>query len=129
MLNSKAAIWTGRVLTVLAIVFWTLDGVIKLGPLKEVTDTLHGLGFNATPELARGLGLLQLACLVLYILPRTSIAGAILLTGYLGGAIAVNLRVENPLFSHVLFGAYVGLITWGGLLLRDERARAFLLRK
>jgi hypothetical protein len=129
MLNSKAAIWTGRVLTALAVVFWTLDGVIKLGPMKEVTDTLNGLGFHATPELARGLGLLQLGCLVLYLFPRTAIVGAILLTGYLGGAIAVNLRVENPLFSHVLFGAYVGLVTWAGLLLRDERARSLLFRK
>ena len=129
MLNSKAAIWAGRVLTVLAIIFWTLDGVIKLGPMKQVIDTLGGLGFHASPELARGLGLLQLGCLVLYVFPRTSIAGAILLTGYLGGAIAVNLRAENPLFSHVLFGAYVGLVTWGGLLLRDERARSLLFRK
>lgn len=127
MSNSTISLWTGRVLTGVAIVFWTLDGVIKLSPLQPVLDTLRGLGFVTTPTLARGLGVLQLACLVAYIVPRTSIVGAILLTGYLGGAIAVNLRADNPLFTHILFGAYVGIVTWAGLLLRSERARAILL--
>lgn len=126
MSNSTIPFWMGRVLTGLAILFWTMDGVIKLAPLQPVVDTLQGLGFQVTANLARGLGVLQLACLVAYIVPRSSVVGAILLTGYLGGAIAVNLRADNPLFSHIFFGAYVGAITWAGLLFRSGRARKLL---
>jgi hypothetical protein len=119
---SPARLWTGRILTTLAVLFWLMDGAIKLPPIDPVISTLQGLGFNATPELARGLGVLQLACLGLYLLPRTSVIGAIALSAFLGGAIAVNLRVGNPWFSHTLFGVYVGIVTWAGLLLRNRRA-------
>jgi len=126
MSKPSALIWSGRMFTGLAILFWVMDGAIKLPPIKPVIDNLHGLGFGITDALARGLGLLQLACLALYVIPRTSLLGAILLTGYLGGAIAIQIRADNPLFTHILFGCYVGIITWVGLLLRDRQARIAL---
>lgn len=129
MSSPSAGLWTGRILSGLAIVFWLLDGVVKLVPLRQVTENLHGLGFQITDSLARGLGVLQLFGLALYVLPRTSMLGATLLTGYLGGAIAVQIRAENPLFSHVLFGCYVGLMMWAGLLLRDRQAFNALFRR
>ncbi|KJV35705.1 DoxX family protein [Luteibacter yeojuensis] len=126
---SPARLWTGRILTALAVLFWLMDGAIKLPPIEPVITTLQGLGFTATPALARGLGVLQLACLALYLLPRTSVIGAIALSAFLGGAIAVNLRVGNPWFTHTLFGVYVGLVTWAGLLLRKPRACELLFAR
>jgi DoxX-like family len=117
-------VWLGRVFSGLAIAFLLFDGVIKLPPIQAVTDTLQELSFAPTNVLARGLGLLCLFCTALYAIPRTSLLGAILLTGYLGGAIAIQIRAGNPVFSHVLFGTYVGLLLWAGLLLRNSQARA-----
>jgi hypothetical protein len=77
-------------------------------------------------DVIRPLGLICLVCTILYAIPRTSILGAILLTGYLGGAVASKLRIEDPLFSSVLFGVYFGILIWGGLYLRDERLRALI---
>jgi DoxX-like family len=125
--RSRPAIWGGRVLSGLAVAFMLFDGGIKLVPLSVVTETMAQIGWPATPELARGLGILALICTALYAVPRTSLIGAILLTGYLGGAIATQLRIGAPLFSHILFGVYLGLIVWGGLVLRDGRVRALLL--
>jgi hypothetical protein len=102
------------------------DSAIKLPPLSVVTETLGQLGFFATPELARSLGVLGLACTVLYAWPRTAVLGAILLTGYFGGAIATHLRAGSPMFSHLLFGFYLGLMVWAGLYLRDPRIRKLL---
>jgi len=76
--------------------------------------------------MARKLGLLLLLCTALYIWPATSVLGAILVTGFLGGAVATHVRLGNPLFSHVLFGVYVGVLMWGGLFLREERLRVLL---
>jgi hypothetical protein len=121
---SNAALWTGRVLSGALIAFLVFDGVIKLVPLQVVIDTTAALGFP--PELARTLGVLTLGCAALYAWPRTAILGAILLTGYLGGAIAIHLRVGNPMFSHTLFGVYLGLMAWGGLYLRDPRLQALI---
>jgi len=90
-----------------------------------VLETQAPLGF-AGAAIARGLGLLLLACVVLYAVPRTAALGAILLTGYLGGAIATHLRVGDPLFTHVLFGVYVGVLLWLGLYLRDDRLRLLI---
>ena len=73
-----------------------------------------------------GLGLILLICTVLYIAPRTTVLGAILLTAYLGGAVATQLRVGAPLFTHILFGVYLGVLLWGGLWLRDARVRALI---
>ena len=121
---SNAALWTGRVLSGALIAFLVFDAVIKLIPLQVVIDTTAALGFP--PELARTLGVLTLVCAALYAWPRTAILGAILLTGYLGGAIAIHLRVGNPMFSHTMFGVYLGLMAWGGLYLRDPRLQALI---
>lgn len=117
-------VWAGRIISALAIVFLALDGAVKLVPITPVTETLAQLGYPATASLARGLGVLALLCTLLYAIPRTSVLGAILLTGYLGGAIASHLRAGSPTFSHLLFGVYLGAMIWGGLYLRDRRTRA-----
>lgn len=123
---SKSALWIGRVMSGLVIAFLLFDSIIKLIPLDIVTETMNELGYSASPTLARGLGILTLACVVLYAYPRTAVLGAILLTGLLGGAMATHLRVGSPIFSHFLFGSYLGLLAWGGLYLRDARLRALV---
>jgi hypothetical protein len=123
---SGASLWTGRVLSGLVVLFLLFDGAIKLVPIQPVTDTMMQLGYSGDPSLARGLGVLTLLCAVLYAWPRTSVLGAVLLTGLLGGAIATHLRVGSPLFSHLLFGGYLGLIAWGGLYLRHPALRRLL---
>ena len=120
-------VWTGRVISALPILFLLFDAGIKLANIKPVQDSFQALGYPTT--IALGIGLLELACVVLYLIPRTSLAGAILLTGYLGGAVATHLRVGHPLFSHVLFPTYVGALLWGGLLLRDGRIGTILFRR
>ncbi|MBN9439665.1 DoxX family protein [Bosea sp. (in: a-proteobacteria)] len=121
--NPPAALWIGRAMSGLVVAFLIFDGGIKLAPLSVVTETMQQLGYSDSPELARGLGVMTLAIALLYALPRTSILGAILLTGLLGGAMATHLRAGSPLFSHLFFGLYLGLIAWGGLYLRDVRLR------
>ncbi|UVK39694.1 DoxX family protein [Mesorhizobium sp. AR10] len=123
---STAALWTGRVLGAIIVLFMIFDGVIKLPPLDVVTQTMVPLGWPADANVARLLGIVGLISIALYALPRTSALGAILLTGYLGGAIATNMRIGSPLFSHTLFGVYLGIILWGGLYLRDPRVRALI---
>lgn len=124
--NPPAALWIGRAMSGLVVAFLIFDGGIKLAPLSVVTETMQQLGYSGSPELARGLGVMTLAIALLYALPRTSILGAILLTGLLGGAMATHLRVGSPLFSHLFFGLYLGLIAWGGLYLRDIRLRRLI---
>ncbi|MBB6484213.1 DoxX family protein [Rhizobium lusitanum] len=116
----------GIILSGLIVVFLVFDGVIKIIPLPVVTETMAGLGYSADPALARLLGVITLGCAILYAIPRTSVLGAILLTGLLGGAIATHLRVGSPIFSHLLFGVYVGVIAWGGLYLRNEAVRRMI---
>ena len=123
---SKSALWSGRVVSGLAIVFLLFDGAIKLVPWPVVTETMDRMGYGSSETLARSLGLITLVCTVLYAVPPTSILGAILLTGYLGGAIASHVRIGSPLFSHALFGLYLGLMVWGGLWLRDRSLRALM---
>ena len=123
---SPGALWTGRALSGVIVLFMIFDGVIKLPPLDIVTQTMVPLGWPAEPNVARMLGVIGLISTVLYALPRTAVLGAILLTAYMGGAIATNVRVDNPLFSHTLFGVYLGVILWGGLYLRDPRVRALI---
>lgn len=123
---SSGTLWTGRVLSGIIILFMIFDGVIKLPPLDVVTQTMVPLGWPADVNVARLLGVIGLISTALYALPRTSVLGAILLTGYLGGAIATNMRVGSPLFSHTLFSVYLGIILWGGLYLRDPRVRALI---
>jgi hypothetical protein len=123
---AKPALWTGRVLSGLVIVFLLFDGAIKLVPWPVVTETMDRIGYGSSETLARSLGVITVACTVLYAIPPTSILGAILLTGYLGGAMASHLRIGSPLFSHILFGFYLGLMLWGGLWLRDKRLRTLI---
>jgi hypothetical protein len=116
----------GRILSGLVIVFLLLDGAIKLVPWPVVTETLDRMGYGSSETLARSLGIITIVCTVLYSIPPTSILGAILLTGYLGGAMASHVRIGSPLFTHVLFGFYLGLMVWGGLWLRDRNLRTLI---
>jgi hypothetical protein len=121
---SNRARWAGRILSGLAILFLTMDVVMKLVGARVSVDGTVQLGFSADQVLT--IGLIGLVCLVLYVIPRTAPLGAVLWTGYLGGAIATHLRLHNPLFSHTLFPIYVAALIWGGLYLRDARVRALL---
>ena len=121
---SKGSLWIGRILGALSTLFLLMDGVMKLIKPAPVVEATVRLGY---PEsVIQSLGIVLLVCTILYAIPRTSILGAILLTGYLGGAVAANVRVGNPLFSHVLFPVYVALFIWGGLHLREPRLRELL---
>jgi hypothetical protein len=118
---TSAATRTGQVLTGLVTVFLLFDAVIHVANVAAVRDGARALGFDtATMPL---LGVLELVCLALYVVPRTSLLGAVLLTGYLGGAFCAQLRIGAPLFSTLLFPVYVGIVVWAGLLLRDRRLR------
>ena len=123
---STPARWAGRILSGLVIVFLMFDGAIKLVPWPVVTDTMDRMGYGSSDTLARGLGAITIICTVLYAIPPTSILGAILLTGYLGGAIASHVRIDSPLLTHTLFGLYIGLMAWGGLWLRDRNLRELI---
>jgi len=123
---SKGALWSGRALSAVVVLFMIFDGVIKLPPLDVVTQTMAQLGWPDDVGTARLLGVVGLISTALYALPRTSVLGAILLTAYMGGAISTHVRIGNPLFSHTLFGVYLGIILWGGLYLRDARVRALI---
>ena len=104
--------------------FLLFDSVIKLVKLPIAVEGTMQLGY---PEhTVVGIGVVLLVCLIVYLIPRTAIFGAILLTGYLGGAIATQVRVDSPLFSHVLFPIYVALLVWGGVFLRCPRLRALI---
>ena len=120
----NALVWVGRVMSGLVIAFMLLDGAMKLVPLDVVVTTSEQMGIPGS--LARPLGIIGLVCTLLYAFPRTSVLGAILLTGYLGGAIASHFRLNDPIFTHTLFGLYLGLLAWGGLYLRDARLRALI---
>ena len=122
--QSNRARWTGRVLTGIAVLFLTFDMAIKFSGAKEAVEGTTQLGWQ--PHHLPILGAIQLVCLVLYLVPRTAPLGAVLWTGYLGGAIATHLRLDNPLFTHILFPIYVAALLWGGLYLRDARVRALV---
>ncbi len=124
--TSSGMVWTGRILSGLVVLFLLLDGAMKLVPLQEVIDTVGQLGWPTDPVTWRILGVLLIACALLYAYPRTSLMGAILITAYLGGAVATHARIGSPLLSHTLFGVYVGIIAWAGLWLREPRLRALL---
>lgn len=124
--TSKVTRWTGRALSGLVVLFLMFDGGMKLLPLQVVTETMDKMGYGASDGLARSLGIITIVCTLLYAVPPTSILGAILLTGYLGGAIASHVRIDSPLFTHTLFGLYLGLMLWGGLWLRDGTLRSLL---
>jgi hypothetical protein len=112
----------GAILTGLAILFPLFDSAGKLLRVDPVVRGTMELGY---PESAvRTIGLILLPCVILYAIPRTAVLGAILLTGFLGGAVATQLRVGNPLFTHVLFPIYLAALIWGGVFLREERLRS-----
>jgi hypothetical protein len=124
----RAAIWIGRTMSGVVILFLTMDITMKLANLSVVTQASLQLGWQ--PDAARMLGVILLFCTALYAYPRTAILGAILLSAYLGGAVAAHLRIDDPLFTHVLFGVYVGVLAWAGLWLRDPGLQAvFPLRQ
>lgn len=126
--QSNGRLWTARTLSTLAVLFLLFDVVIHFMRPAPVVAGFAQLGYPLS--LAVPLAIIELVCLVLYVIPRTSVFGAVLLTGYLGGAIASNLRIGAPLFSTVLFPIYVALFLWGGLYLRDAALRAvFPVRK
>jgi hypothetical protein len=111
-------------MTGLMIAFLLFDGVSKRALEEHVVEATTKIGYPT--EIIRPLGLICLACTILYAIPRTSILGAILLTAYLGGAVASKVRIEDPLFSSILFGVYFGILVWGGLYLRDGRLRELI---
>jgi uncharacterized membrane protein YphA (DoxX/SURF4 family) len=121
---SKGAVWTGRILTGLIVVFLLFDGIIKFMMIQPVVDTFDQMGYPV--KHAYLIGAIDVACAILLAIPRTALLGAVLTTGLLGGAIATHVRIDSPLFSHTLFGVYMGLIAWVGLYLRDPRVRALL---
>jgi hypothetical protein len=121
---SRAALWGGRIASGIAVLFLLFDAVGKLlRPAAVITGTTQ-LGWPARVILP--LGIIQLVCLILYLVPRTNVLGAILWTGYLGGAVATHVRIGNPLFTHILFPTYLAALLWGGLWLRDLRLRSLL---
>jgi hypothetical protein len=119
-------IWTGRILSGIAVAFLAFDVLGKLLTIEEAVAGTVALGYPA--GILRTLGVVQALCLVAYLVPRTAVIGAVLFTGYLGGAIATHVRLENPLFTHVLFPIYVAALLWGGLYLRDRRVAALIAR-
>ena len=116
-----ARVRTGRVLSGVAVLFLAFDAAMKLLQVPMAVEGTIQLGYPASSLLV--IGLIQVVCLAVYLVPRTAILGAVLWTGYLGGAIATHLRVGNPLFTHMLFPIYVAALLWGGLWLRERRVR------
>ncbi len=123
-MKASPSVWTGRVLSGLFVLFMLAASIAPKFLMADMVaeQNMTPLGWPAKYLLL--IGVIELACVILYVVPRTSLFGAVLMTGLLGGAIATNLRVENPLFSHTLFGVYLGLVMWGGLWLRDASLRA-----
>lgn len=121
---SNKSVWTGRILSGLFTVFLIFDGVIHMMKPAPVVEAFAKLNFPL--HFSVPLAIVELASLLLYVFPRTSILGAILLTGYLGGAVAVQLPTGNPFFSEILFPVYFGIVLWGGIYLRDAKLRALI---
>ncbi|HEX2862835.1 MAG TPA: DoxX family protein [Lacunisphaera sp.] len=122
---SRAASWSGRVLTTLCVLFLLMDAVMKFVKPEPVIKGTLDLGYPESSLPIMGISLL--AGLLLHVIPRTALLGALVITGYLGGAVATHVRVDNPLFSHVLFPTYIAAMLWGGLALRRPQVSALLL--
>jgi hypothetical protein len=120
--TNRPSIWTGRALSGLFVLFMAFDVGIKVIDHPMVDQTMAALGFQA--GVGRAIGWLELVLVALYLWPRTSVLGAVLLTGLFGGAMAAHIRVQDPWVSHTLFSIYLGLFMWGGLWLRDPGLRA-----
>lgn len=119
---SKPALWAGRVMSALFVLFLLMDSVIKLIPIQPVIQSMTEMQLPVS--MARPIGIIELVSLALYLWPRSAVLGAVLFTGVFGGAIASHWRLGDPLFSHVLFGVYLGILMWGGLWLRDAGLRS-----
>ena len=120
-MSNKLQLWAGRIISMLAALFLLIDGIFKLVKPAIVVETTVQLGYRESVIV--GLGIVLLACTVLYLIPRTAVLGAILLTGYLGGAVATHVRVGEAVFP-VIFPVILGAMLWGGLYLRNERLRS-----
>ena len=118
---SRKTIWTGRIISTLPVLALLFSATMKLMKPPGIVDGFKHFGYPE--ELIRVLGIVELSCAVIYIIPRTSVLGAILMTGYLGGAVATHARVEDP---HFIMPFLVGVLVWLGLLLREPRLRALL---
>ena len=121
---SKKELWAGRIISAVVVLFLLFDSITKLMRVDAVMKATAKVGYPA--DTIPVIGLILLVCTIIYLIPATSILGAVLLTGYLGGAVATNLRIGNPLFSNTLFPVYFGILVWGGLFLRDRRLRSLL---
>jgi hypothetical protein len=119
----KKTLWSGRILSALSILFMVFDAAGHLVKPAAVVDAFNRLNFPLS--LSVPLGIISLVCVIVYAIPRTSILGAILLTGYLGGAVATHLRVRDPLFD-TIFPIIIGSLVWGGVYFRDARLRALI---
>ena len=124
MATSNKVVWVGRVISILVSLVFLLSGFLKLKGGPELTEGMAHLGLSES--LVIPLAILEISCVAIYLIPATAVLGAILLTGYLGGAILTHLRVGDPLISHTLFPIYVGALLWAGLYLRDARVRRLL---
>ena len=122
--SARTAVNVGHVCSGLAALFLAFDTVLKVLRLGPAPEGTMALGYPA--DSVQWIGIIELVCLVLYLVPRTSVLGGLLLTGYLGGAIASHVRISNPLVTHTLFPVYVALVLWGGLYLREKRLRALV---
>ena len=123
-MDTLTQIRAGRILTALPVLFLLFDSTIKLIVIQPAVDSFTQLGWPVHLSLA--IGALELLCLALYLVPRTAVLGAMLLTAYLGGAVATHARVESPMFTHTLFPVYVAVLLWVGLALRESRLRELL---
>jgi DoxX-like family len=121
-----ARVWAGNIISGLGVLFMLMDGAMHLMAPAPVVEAFHQLGFPLS--LAVPLGIVELFCVAVYVFPRTSVLGAVLLTGYLGGAVASHVRVGDPVFP-VVFPVIIGILFWGGLYLRDDRLRTLIVRK
>ena len=121
---SKGKLWTARIMGGLVIAFMLMDSIFKLIPNDMVTAGTVELGYQA--HHIPLMGVLGFTSILLFAIPRTQILGAILLTGYFGGAIATHVRLDNPLFSHILFPVYLGVLAWGSVWLRNENFRQLI---
>ncbi|MET0344047.1 MAG: DoxX family protein [Polyangiales bacterium] len=124
--TARTALWAGRVVSAIPVLFLAFDAIGKVSAMQVAVEGTKELGYPV--EVLVPLGVVQLVCLALYLVPRTAILGAVLWTGYLGGAVATHVRMSHPWATHILFPVFVAAFLWAGLWLRDRRARMLLAR-
>ena len=121
---SPAKLWTSRIMSGLAVTFMVFDSVIKVIRESHAVESTVQLGYPESAVVV--IGIIETLCLLLYVIPQTSAFGAVFLTGYLGGAVAIQFRLNNPLFSHTLFPVYIAVLLWGSLYLREPRLKQLI---